>query len=118
MKYRPVVCLAIALSTFATPRPTAAATFTLVYDTVDSVELNLDSSQVTIVIVGIPAGGSTPLSRTFGFGPTSSAVSFPAASRCERLALATISRPGKYQFSIGVNNNGGPGACKLILVTP
>ncbi len=118
MKFRSAICLAIALSILAMSRPMSAATFTGVFDTVDSVELNLDSSLVKIVIVGVPAGGSTPISQTFSFGPTSSATSFPTASRCERMALAAISKPGKYQFAIGVNNNGTTGACKLILVAP
>lgn len=117
MKYRPAVCLAIALSTFAASRPTAAATFNTVFDTIDTVEVNTDLGLVTLVIQGMPTGGSTVVTRSFNFGSTTNAASFPSASRCERMALAVISKPGKYQLAIGASAN-GIGACRLILVTP
>jgi hypothetical protein len=117
MKHRPAVCLAIALLTLAASRPTAASVFTTVFDTVDTVEVNVDLSNANLVIQGIPAGGSTPITRSFNFGSNSNAASLPSAARCERLALAVISKPGKYQLAFGTSNNGLP-ACKLILVTP
>lgn len=117
MKHRPAVCLAIALLTLAASRPTVASSFTTVFDTVDTVEVNVDGSNAILVIQGIPAGASTPITRSFNFGSISSVAGLPSASRCERLALAVISKPGKYQLAFGTSTNGVP-ACKLILVTP
>jgi hypothetical protein len=119
MMHRLAIGLAIALLSFAMSRLTYAATAFIVYDTVDSVELNTDVDQVRIVIKGILAGASTASTRTFIFGVISAPTSFPAASRCERMALAAISKPGKYQFAIGPSDSASTGgACKLILVAP
>jgi hypothetical protein len=132
MTYRLAICLVIASLALAAPRPVSAdANIQAVYDTVDSVEIkNHDTSGTTncgvsgfcthalVVVTGIRAGESTPSTQTFNFG-----INADMATRCERLAMIAMSKPGKYQFGIGSDAlNGaaanGHGDCKLILVTP
>ena len=117
MNKRAVLCFAFTLLAFAMSRATVAATFTQVFDSVDSVELNMDSFAVNIVIQGIPAGGSAAVTRSFFFGQAGSASDVSAASACQRTALIAMSKPGKYQFAIGRSEGVNAGACKLILVT-
>ncbi|HEY0477104.1 MAG TPA: hypothetical protein VGD37_06250 [Kofleriaceae bacterium] len=121
--HRLTLCLVIALSSLAAPRPAAAAA-TDVYDTVDSVEVNnsdfnFGSAPATVVVVGILAGGTTPSSRTYNFGNNNSVPgAVDTAMHCQRLAVVAMSKPGKFQFAIGP----GPGVtahgCKLILRAP
>lgn len=116
MKNRAVLCVAFTLLAFAMPRATVASTFTQVFDSVDSVELNVDSGVVHIVIQGIPAGGSTPIIRSFVFGAAGAASDVSSATACQRTALLAMSKPGKYQLAIGQSEGVTAGACKLILV--
>lgn len=117
MSKRAVLCVAFTLLALARSRPTVASTFTQVFDSVDSVELNMDSGVVHIVIQGIPAGGSVAITRLFVFGAAGAASDVSAATACQRTALLAMSKPGKYQFAIGQSEGVSAGACKLILVT-
>jgi hypothetical protein len=85
-----------------------------VYDTVDAVEVR--SSQ--IVVTGIISGQSTTSEFLYSIvdATTGSAV---AASRCDRLALLAIAKPGKYQFATtNIGLSGNRVGCKLIVRTP
>lgn len=118
MKNRAVLCFAFLWLAFALSRATVASTLTDVFDSVDSVELNVDSSVVHLVIRGIPASASAAVTRSFNFGSASAASDLSAASACQRTALLAMSKPGKYQFAIGLSTGVSAGACKLILVAP
>jgi hypothetical protein len=112
--------------TIAVSSPVVAdVTIQVVYDTVDSVEIkNHDicdtcgGNQSMVIVRGIVVGTSTPSTRTFNFG-----TNIDIATRCERLAMIAMSKPGKYQLGIGadMSNSGGVGGhgdCKLILIAP
>jgi hypothetical protein len=121
MTYRLVFCLMITSVSLAAPRSVAADPTTLsVYDTVDAVELKDHSpcsgcgSRALVIVTGIRAGSSGPSSQSFDFN-----TNVASATRCEHLAVIAMSKPGKYQFSIGTDVSvGGLGDCKLNLVTP
>jgi hypothetical protein len=115
MTHRFAICLAIAASLFAAPRPAAAA-ITTVFDTVDAVEIATSGLGYNIIVTGIVAGGTTPTTLTFFFSGTSSGQE-SQARQCERLAVLAMSKPGKYQFGIGPGSVPSSG-CKLILRTP
>lgn len=119
MKYHAVAAvlmLAAPLRAFA-----ANSGFRNSFDTIDSVEIsNLDvefGQHSFLTVRGILRGQSTPVSLDFDFGTNKD-----MATRCERLALIAMSKPGKYQFDIGANNSGstdgGHGDCRLTLVAP
>ena len=108
MAHRLAICLAIASSILAAPRPAAAA-ITHVFDTVDAVEI----SGTAINVTGILAGQTAPTTVMFEFYDAG------RVQRCERLAVLAMSKPGKYQFGIG--GPSGPNltpSCKLALRTP
>lgn len=120
--HRLTLCLVIASSSLAAPRPAAAAA-TDVYDTVDSAEVNNADSNFgnnpTLTVVGIPAGGTTPFSRTYFFSGPLSPATLDTAMHCQRLAVIAMSRPGKFQFAIGPGpSSGSAHGCKLILRAP
>jgi hypothetical protein len=121
MMHRLAICLVIASVSLAAPRP-AVASATDVYDTVDSVEVNSDdpnaSFNVSLVVTGIPAGGSTPITKIYNFGALSTAGNFEQAAHCQRLAVVAMSKPGKFQFAIGAFASSLNHSCKLILRTP
>ena len=83
-----------------------------VYDTVDSVQASLNH----VTIIGIVAGQSesSELLYTISDFPNSST----AASRCDRLALLAMSKPGKFQFSTVKFDGTNIYACKLVVRTP
>jgi len=71
-----------------------------------------------VFVTGIRHGDAVPSTQSFDFG-----VSTDMATRCERLAVISMSKPGKYQFGIGADafasgGSVGHGDCKLILVAP
>jgi hypothetical protein len=121
MTHRLACCFVVASLALA-PRSSAADPgIQVVYDTVDTVEIkNHDFGTTThavVVVRGIPSGGSVPGTRSFDFGTNKD-----MATRCERLAVIAMSKPGKYQYGIGSdalngNPDGGHGDCELILVT-
>ena len=117
MMHRFAICLVIALSSLAAPRPAAAAA-TDVYDTVDSVEIdNRGGLQGPfLVLTGIPAGLTTPVTTSYSFNSSGFPASLDIAMHCHRLALVAMSKPGKFQFAIGqaANTRG----CKLSLRAP
>ena len=121
MTHRLACCLVIASLALA-PRSSAADPgIQAVYDTVDAVEIkNHDLAggniHALVVVRGIRTGGSVPSTTSFDFGTNKD-----MATRCERLAVIAMSKPGKYQFGIGSdaaggNADGGHGDCELILV--
>lgn len=109
-----VMCCAIAAFTFA-GLPPAVAAFgdTTTYDTVDAVEVLGNQIRVT----GIISGQSAPSTTLYGI--VSSGSDDVAASRCDRLALLAMSKPGKFQFAL-VEELTTPRrfGCKLIVRTP
>lgn len=122
--HRLAICLVIALVSLAAPRP-AAAIATDVYDTVDSVEIDnsnssLSGSPPTLQVTGIPAGATTPVTRTYTFFASAAGVGVDTAMHCHRLAVVAMSKPGRFQFAIGQGTVSGNSArgCKLILVAP
>jgi hypothetical protein len=120
--YRLALCLVLVTYTFATPR-SAAAAVTDFYDTVDSAEINKrDSgagSNPTLLVRGILAGGTAPITRSYVFTGTTNLEGLETAMHCHRLAVLAMSRPGKYQFAIGPGPNPSTATgCRLTLVTP
>jgi hypothetical protein len=126
MSNRLALCLVFISFTIAVSSPVVAdATVQVVYDTVDFVEIknqdicsSCNGNQSVVIVRGIPVGTSTPSTRTFNFGSN-----IDMATRCERLAMIAMSKPGKYQLGIGADTStsggvGGHGDCKLILVAP
>ena len=115
------MCCAIAAFTFEAPRPAAAAAGdTTTYDTVDAIEVQADQIKVT----GIISGQGDPTTRLYKIVSSPTAVSGAeptdvAASRCDRLALLAMSKPGKFQFAVVQIVDFSPRySCKLIVRTP
>jgi len=114
-----VAGLMIASLIFAAPRSAAAAFFSSVFDTVDTVEINHDNMfgfpSANVVVTGILSGGSVVVTRTFEFFNDAD-----MAARCERFAVIAMSKPGRFQFAIGSHNvgSGTGGGCRLILRAP
>ncbi|HZJ67532.1 MAG TPA: hypothetical protein VFD36_28710 [Kofleriaceae bacterium] len=113
----------ITLAAFAiiSSRPAAAniGDIIVAYDTVDAVEVVANQISVT----GIVTGEGAPSRRTFSIlanatGPGSSTQTDVAASRCDRLALLAMSKPGKFQFAIVDVGSSSRFGCKLTLRTP
>jgi hypothetical protein len=109
-----VMCCAIAAFTFGSPPPAVAAFGdTTTYDTVDAVEVLADQIKVTGIISGQGAP-STTLYGIVGSGSTD-----VAASRCDRLALLAMSKPGKFRFALVEElTSSRRFGCKLIVRTP
>ena len=108
------MCCAIAAFTLG-GLPSAMAAFgdTTTYDTIDAVEVLGAQIRVTGIIAG-QAAPSTALYTIINSGSTD-----VAASRCDRLALLAMSRPGKFQFAM-VEELTTPirFGCKLIVRAP
>jgi hypothetical protein len=123
MLHRLAICVILICSSLATPRSAVAGEVAIqaVFDTVDFVEIkNQDGcsscvSQSIVIVRGIAAGASAPITVSFNFGTNAD-----MATRCERLGVLAMSKPGKFQFSIGADtfNPQGHGHCKLLAVTP
>jgi len=92
------------------------STVPAVYDTVDAVEVQGNRLNIT----GIIAGESVPSEFSYAiFDGSASGSTAEGANRCDRLALLTIAKPGKYQFAITRTPNVGTRmSCKLIVRTP
>jgi len=77
----------------------------------------------TEAVTGIVTGEGAPSRRTFTIlgSPVTPSSGTPqqdvAASRCDRLALLAMSKPGKFQFAI-VDVGSSRVGCKLIARTP
>jgi len=118
---RLATCIAIAALTMISPRPAAASIGDIIaaYDTVDAIEVV--ANQITVT--GIVTGEGAPSRRTFTIlgSPVTPSSGTPqqdvAASRCDRLALLAMSKPGKFQFAI-VDVGSSRVGCKLIARTP
>ena len=115
------MCCVIAALTFEAPLPASAATGdTTTYDTVDAIEVFADQIKVT----GIISGQGAPSTRMYRIVSSSTDGSSGgptdvAASRCDRLALLAISKPGKFQFAVVQIVDFSPRySCKLIVRTP
>lgn len=92
----------IAVFMFGASRPADAvgAGDTTIYDAVDAIEVQSDRIKVT----GIISGQSDPSTTMYQIassspGDTGGGSTDVAASRCDRLALLAMSRPGKFQFA-------------------
>jgi len=111
-----VTCLTITALTFVSPAPAAAATYassSAVYDTVDAVEILEVAS--TITITGIISGQSSPSTLSYNLHLSTT----ESASRCDRLALLAMSKPGRFQLAMNYFYGNGDGfTCKLIVRTP
>src|SRR5215217_189951 len=66
------------------------------YDTVDAVQTSMVGSNVAIQISGIVSGDSAPTTTTYFL--RSSASGTDQGSRCDRMALLAMSKPGKFQL--------------------
>jgi len=115
------MCCAIAAFTFEAALPAGAAVGdTTTYDTIDAIEVLADQIKVTGIISGQGAPNTT-LYR-IASSPTDFSGGGPtdvAASRCDRLALLAISKPGKYQFAtVQVVESSPRYSCKLIVRAP
>ena len=111
------MCCAIAAFTFGGMQPAVAAFGdTTTYDTVDAVEVLSDQIKVT----GIISGQGVPSTTRYSIVGSSSSPSEVAASRCDRLALLAMSRPGKFQFALveELSISSPKFGCKLIVRTP
>ncbi|HEX3763701.1 MAG TPA: hypothetical protein VHW23_33620 [Kofleriaceae bacterium] len=117
------MCCAVAAITFGSlPRAEAVAIGdTFAYDTVDAIEVFGPQIRVT----GILSGQSSPSTTLYTVvnSTTGSNISEPtdvAASRCDRLALLAMTKPGKYQFAVVAMSTFAPlhVSCKLIVRTP
>lgn len=113
------MCCAIAAFTFGRLPPAVAALGdTTTYDTVDAVEVLDDQIRVTGIISG-QAVPSTVLYKIRSSSTSSGGPTDTAASRCDRLALLAMSKPGKFQFAVVLELvNPTAFGCKLIVRTP
>lgn len=114
-----IACLTLGALCLLSSQPASAAFGDVtLYDTVDAIKV-LDTR---ITVTGILAGQTAPTTATYNIQSTSSSSGGAidvAASRCDRLALLAMSKPGKFQF--GVVDESGSGSrvsCKLIVRTP
>jgi len=95
------------------PLPTTSS---VTYETVDAVEVE----GVWITVTGILVGDIAPARLGFKIAGAGQPASEAAASRCDRLALLAMSRPGKFLFNLTVSLLGGGSAvfsCKLVART-
>lgn len=112
------ICVAIVGFTFGMLPPAMGAGNTITYDTVDAVEVVANR----ITVTGIISGQGTPSTNSYSILSSSSPNTGAdvAASRCDRLALLAMSKPGKFQFAVTFIGTGGSGnySCTLIVRTP
>lgn len=109
------MCCAIAMFLFGDPLPAAAAGNPITYDTVDAIEVLANEIKVTGIISGQDAPSTTLY--TIISSSSSTGRTDVAASRCDRLALLAMSKPGKYQFAVTLVGF-SEYSCKLIVRTP
>jgi hypothetical protein len=88
----------------------------VVFDTVDAVQTSASSLPPTIRVTGIISGQSSPTTHSFAVGFSSSSAD--VASRCDRLALLALSKPGKFQLVMVAPPLVSTFECKLVLRAP
>jgi hypothetical protein len=104
-----ITVLAIAALTMISPESARADTGDVTaYATVDAIEAIGND----IFVTGIIAGQGAPSTTRYDVFETE-----VTASRCDRMALLAMSKPGKFQF-VMVEHEFQRFACKLILRTP
>jgi hypothetical protein len=115
-----LACFAIVTTIFMTSSAAVAddvpnpATTSATYDTVDTVEV----WGTLIVVTGIISGQATPTRLLYNILDQSGASGI-AASRCDRLALLAMSKPGKFRFAaVLIDSSFTRFSCRLILRTP
>ena len=86
------------------------------YDTVEAVQASTIGSNVAIQISGIVSGESTPTTTTYFVRPSTSGTDL--GSRCDRMALLAMSKPGKFQLVLVGPGGSSFSNCKLVLRTP
>src|SRR5262245_43775393 len=102
-------CLLVAALSIVSPRAAPAEAFLEIpYETVDAFEV----SSKNITVTGIIAGAGAPTTTQYTV-----LTDVVAASRCDRLALLAMSRPGKFQFVVVSFGFSGV-ACKLVARAP
>ena len=105
-----IACLTLGALCLISSQPARAATGDLtLYATVDAIKVLATVIEVT----GIVVGQSAPSTVSYSIATTD-----VAASRCDRLALLAMSKPGKFQFGMVDESFGDHFSCKLIVRTP
>lgn len=118
-------CLVLVISTLAIPR-SASAVITDFYDTVDFAEIsrrnfNFSGGPPTLTVRGVLSSGTAPTTRTYIFNVSTSTdqSGLDTAMHCHKLAVLTMSKPGKFQFAISAPSQFLTDVgCRLTLVTP
>src|SRR5439155_25249195 len=98
---RVFVCLVLGALCLTLSRPASAVQGDVtLYDTVDQIKVE----DTRITVIGIVAGQSAPSTKTYTIqdsqNRTGKIATDVAASRCDRLALLAMSKPGKFQFGV------------------
>jgi hypothetical protein len=104
-----VACLVLAACSLMSAQPVFAANGDVtLYDTVDEIVVVIGQ----ITVTGVVAGQSAATTRTYVIlrGDVS-------ASRCDRLALLAMAKPGKFRFGV-VEEALEEFSCKLRVLTP
>jgi hypothetical protein len=105
-------CIILAAVSLLSAQPVIAAGGDVtLYDTVDEIRVSDDR----ITVTGIIAGQSAATTTTYVILQSTSADG--AASRCDRLALLAMSKPGKFRFGV-VEEFFDQFSCKLRVRTP
>jgi hypothetical protein len=127
MLRRFVLCLAIAmLSTLSSTPARGAPGSVTTFDTVDAIEgfFAVDGSRaIGIKVMGITAGNSAPSTLQFrltnsNIASTSGNSSVDPVSRCDRMAMLAMSKPGKFQLAFVETDFTSIFTCRLIVRTP
>ena len=95
--------------------PAMGAGNTITYDTVDAVEVLANIITVTGIIAGQSTSSTTQYTILSSSSPNTGTD--VAASRCDRLALLAMSKPGKFQFAVTRIGFSGY-SCTLIVRAP
>jgi hypothetical protein len=110
MTFRPLTAAALLLA-LAPALPAEAQTATYVFQTVDAYEVDGNTVRITGIVQGEAQARTVSYPWSFGEQTTS----YYAAQRCERLALLSVAKPGRYLFSVLSASTLGF-RCKLALV--
>jgi hypothetical protein len=118
MVLRSIAAAVLLSSSLALPAQAQATGTTYVFQTVDAFEM-VNSN--TVRITGILQGQAEAQTITIiGWSFGNSTTTFDSPQRCERLALMSMAKPGRYLFSVTASNISTPGfnpsACKLSLI--
>jgi hypothetical protein len=109
-------CVVLAALSLLSAQPVIAADGDVtLYDTVDEIRVSDDRITVTGVITGQSAATTTMY--VIANNHTSGNPTDVAASRCDRLALLAMSKPGKFRFGV-VEEFFDQFSCKLRVRTP